>query len=230
MTGLTERYRRAFEVAMEAHGSQLRKGTDIPYLAHVVSVSALVLESGGDEDQAIAGLLHDAAEDSGGEARLAELERDFGPRVSAIVRDCSDSLATDPREKAPWWERKVAHLDHLSDASQDCLLVSTADKVHNAEALCDDYRQWSEALWDRFNPEAGRTGQLWYQRRVAETLAHRMASSPHAALAARLERAVSKLIELVGQEVGPDQVRNDLEAARAREFRTRELLVDSPNV
>jgi hypothetical protein len=227
---LTQRYSRAFEMARVAHDSQIRKGTDTPYLAHVMAVSATVLEHGGDEDQAIAALLHDAAEDAGGEARLVEVEEAFGPRVGAIVRACSDSLAADPAQKAPWWERKVTYLDHLADAPDDALVVSAADKVHNAEALRDDYRREGESLWDRFNPDAGRGGQLWYQRSVADALGRRLTSGPGAVLAARLERAVSALIELVEREVGVPQVRRDLGAATARGVRTRELLVDSPNV
>src|ERR1051325_6799957 len=124
--------------AARLHREQTRKGTEIPYVSHLLAVSALILEHGGDEDQAIAGLLHDAAEDQGGQARLAEIESMFGPGVSRIVADCTDSW-TDP--KPPFRERKEAYLAHLPQKPQRSLLVSLADKTHNATAILFDFHR-----------------------------------------------------------------------------------------
>jgi (p)ppGpp synthase/HD superfamily hydrolase len=128
--------------------TQLRKGTSIPYLSHLMAVSALVLEHGGDEEQAIAGLLHDAAEDQGGETTLREIERRYGNDVARIVADCTDAW-TEPRP--PWRQRKEAYLAKLPTKPARSLLVSLADKAHNASAILRDYRVLGERLWERFN-------------------------------------------------------------------------------
>lgn len=214
MVKLSPRYSSAVDLAREAHLDDVRKGTDITYLSHLLVVSALVLEHGGDEDQAIAALLHDIAEDAGGEARLAEIERRFGPGVESIVRACSDSLAEDPTQKAPWWERKVAYVAHLAEADPRALLISAADKLHNTTAMVEDYRREGEALWRRFN--AGRPEQLWYQQAVAEVLAERLPDDPAAKLVARLQRTVSTLIALIEAQIGADQVAADLARGRER--------------
>ncbi|HHJ14715.1 MAG TPA: HD domain-containing protein [Gammaproteobacteria bacterium] len=125
-----------FESAL-AFATQARKGTRIPYLSHLLAVSALVLESGGDEDQAIAALRHDAVEDQGGRPALEEIRRRYGDRVAAIVEGCSD---TDVIPKPPWKERKQAYVDHLAEAQPDVLLVSLADKVHNLRSIVLDHR------------------------------------------------------------------------------------------
>jgi hypothetical protein len=134
---LTDRLDDAFRYARQLHQSQVRKGTTIPYIAHLMTVSALVIEHGGNEDQAIADLLHDAAEDQGGAATLAEIRAMFGDAVADIVADCTDAW-TDP--KPPWRARKEAYLDALTHKPQASLLVSLADKTHNAEAILFDYR------------------------------------------------------------------------------------------
>lgn len=219
-TTLTARYTQALDYARQAHVDDRRKGTDIPYLAHVLSVSAIVLEHGGDEDQAIAALLHDVAEDAGGEARLADITARFGDRVAAIVRHCSDSLCSDPTRKAPWWDRKVAYLLGLEQAPVEAVVVSAADKVHNALALGADYRAHGEALWARFNPDAGRAGQLWYQQRVATVVGDRL-DADHPGLADRLRLAAGALVEAVEAIVGGEQVSADLDAAHARECEVR---------
>jgi len=129
-----------------------------------MTVSAIVLESGGDEDQAIAALLHDAVEDQGGLPMLDTIRRLFGDRVANIVRECSDSETSDPDEKLPWHGRKRAYLDHLANASHDALVVSAADKLHNARSILSDYRQIGDAVWLRFSKEASREDQLRYYR------------------------------------------------------------------
>lgn len=181
---LTDRYPQAVEVARIAHDGVARKGTRTPYLSHVLMVSALVLEHGGDEDQAIAALLHDVAEDAGGAARLDEIADQFGEGVRAIVAGCSDSLLQDANRKEGWWVRKTRYLDHLAASDPRVLLVSAADKVHNGEATVADHARLGEELWSRFNDESGRAGQLWYQTEVARVLTAGLTDPAGAALAA----------------------------------------------
>ena len=209
MTTLTERYSGAVDFARLAHHGGVRKGTSIPYLSHVLAVSALVLEYGGDEDQAIVALLHDVAEDAGGEKRLDEISVKFGAGVGRIVRACSDSLAEDRAHKDPWWVRKVRYLAHLEAADEQVLLVSAADKVHNVEATVADYGAEGEELWSRFNADSGRGGQLWYQREVARVLCSGLTDGPARLLAARLATAVEALHDLVKESVGAETVVQD---------------------
>ncbi len=133
-----------------------------------MSVAAIVLEHGGDEDQAIAGLLHDAIEDVGAEQEAAIAER-FGPRVAAIVRACTDA---DTLPKPPWRARKQAYIAHLEHAGADALLVSAADKLHNARAIVTDLRTLGPAMFGRF--AGGRDGTLWYYAALAEVLGRRL--------------------------------------------------------
>jgi (p)ppGpp synthase/HD superfamily hydrolase len=180
----TARFCEALGYAVQLHAQQRRKGSDTPYIAHLLSVTAIVLEHGGREDEAIAALLHDAIEDQGGAPVREEIERRFGPVVAAIVDGCSDS-ETIP--KPPWHQRKENYLAHLPAAGRSVHLVSAADKLHNVRALLDDYREHGEALWDRFS--GGRAGTLWYYRAVADVLA---ASFP-GPLVQKLEMAVADL-------------------------------------
>jgi GTP pyrophosphokinase len=149
----------ALSYAADLHASQVRKGTNTPYLAHLLAVCSLILEAGGDEDTAIAGLLHDAVEDQGGADTAIEIERRFGPSVARIVADCSDTNV-DP--KPPWAERKRAHLAHLETVGTDSLLVAVADKFHNARCLNNDLAVMGLAVYDRF--KGGINGTLWYYR------------------------------------------------------------------
>lgn len=135
---LTERFADAVRYAAIVHAAQVRKGTEMPYLGHLLGVASLVVDAGGDEDLAIAALLHDAAEDHGGERRLEDIRARFGPRVARIVEECSDSLAEDPEGKEEWLGRKQEHLARLASAARDTLLVVVADKVHNARAIVTD--------------------------------------------------------------------------------------------
>lgn len=160
----------AFALAGEWHMADTRKGTDIPYISHLLAVTSLVLEDGGGEDEAIAALLHDAGEDAGGELVIARIEREFNPRVAEIVRGCSDSLRPKGAAKAPWPERKQAYLAHLREAAgrgdRGVLLVSAADKLHNARSILVDYLLVGEDLWDRFN--ARPVDVLWYHDAVLD--------------------------------------------------------------
>jgi len=175
---LGPRFEQAIAYACLLHADQRRKGTDVPYLAHLMGVVGLMIEDAAAvgelrEDDAIAAVLHDAAEDRGGEPRLADIEARFGERVAQVVRACSDSLEPGG-DKAPWRERKEAYLAHLADAREDVLRVSLADKLHNARALQADYRAVGPDLWKRFN-SAARTAatQLWYYRSLVEIFAAR---------------------------------------------------------
>jgi len=154
--------------AADAHREQVRKSTNIAYISHPFGVASLVLEAGGDEDQAISALLHDVAEDCGGEPRLAEIADKFGERVAHIVRGCSDSLVVDEVTKAPWRERKEAHIQHLKDADSDIMVVTAADKTHNARAIATDIASIGNRVWDRFN--ADQSEIIWYYNSIFNLL------------------------------------------------------------
>lgn len=160
MTELTEKFDRALLYASAAHGRQKRKGTDIPYLAHLLAVAATVLEYGGSQDVAIAALLHDTVEDQGGLPRAEDIRRQFGDRVADIVLACSDS--TSEGEKAGWRERKEAYLAHIATMDRGARLVSLSDKIHNARSILRDSRREGigEDVWARFNRP--KQDVLWY--------------------------------------------------------------------
>jgi (p)ppGpp synthase/HD superfamily hydrolase len=168
-TILTDRFDRALLYATHVHGGHVRKETSTPYVAHLLAVAATVLEYGGDEDLAIAALLHDSVEDQGGAARLEDIQHRFGVRVARIVEACSDSLANTARgeAKAHWKERKEDYLKRLRKANEDTLRVSLADKVHNARAILRDLRKpdIGEKVWGRFSQSKERT--LWYYSSLA---------------------------------------------------------------
>jgi (p)ppGpp synthase/HD superfamily hydrolase len=145
---LTTRLDAAFAYAREVHARQTRKGTSTPYLGHLMGVSSIVLDDGGSEDEAIAALLHDAAEDHGGRERLDDIRARFGNAVARIVEDCTDSWET---PKPAWKERKEAYVDHARTLPAPSLRVSAADKVHNAYAILRDLRNIGDAVWERFN-------------------------------------------------------------------------------
>ena len=156
---LSERFDKAVALARTLHGGQVRKGTAIPYLAHLLAVAALVLEDGGDEDEAIAALLHDAVEDQGGARRLDQIRQLFGHRVADIVDGCTDA---EVEPKPPWRQRKERYLEHLRQTDRyDVLRVSLADKLHNARAIVSDLREQGPELWRRFTTGSAKD-QLWY--------------------------------------------------------------------
>ncbi len=181
---LSQRFDAALVFASELHRMQLRKGTSIPYISHLLAVAALVIEHGGHEDQAIAGLLHDAAEDCGGERTLREVEKRFGPAVAKIVFDCTDSWG---EPKPPWRERKEAYLAILPNKSPQSLLVSLADKTHNARAILLDLRVVGNGIWNRFN--GGRDGTLWYYSSLSDVFCSRVPGS----LSDELRRTVAAM-------------------------------------
>jgi (p)ppGpp synthase/HD superfamily hydrolase len=188
---LTWRFDAALQFASGLHHQQPRKGVPIPYIAHLMAVCSLVLEAGGDEDQAIAALLHDAVEDQGGLSTLATIRHMFGDRVANTVESCSDSTATDPTEKVGWHERKDKYLEHLRSANADALLVSAADKLHNARAVLSDYRAVGDQLWSRF--KAPKEDQLRYYGALVDVLGGTAAPKP---LVKELRRVVDELKQL----------------------------------
>ncbi|PUE46144.1 phosphohydrolase [Limnohabitans sp. 2KL-1] len=171
---MTPRYTQAIALAARAHEGQNRKGTPIPYITHPVAVAGLVAQFGGDEDQQIAGLLHDVLED-GGPQFAPEIAQIFGPRVLAMVEGCTDGVPDAAGEKAPWAERKQAYLSHLAQASADVLMVSGCDKLSNARAILDDLLNPAigPQVFDRFT--AKKEGTLWYYSALSRIFTERQA-------------------------------------------------------
>jgi (p)ppGpp synthase/HD superfamily hydrolase len=187
---LTERISEALALAVQAHEKQVRKGTSIPYVAHPMAVASIALEFGADEDQAIAALLHDVLEGGGPQYGPVIKER-FGERVLAIVDGCTDGVPDASGQKADWGERKRAYLAHLAQASDDVLLVSGSDKLHNARAIVSDLLKIGPDVFNRFT--AGRDGTLWYYRSLAEIFEQRRAP-----MAAILAAEVIQIEQLAG--------------------------------
>jgi (p)ppGpp synthase/HD superfamily hydrolase len=186
---LTERFSDALAYTAEVHAGQTRKGGDVPYMAHLLGVTALVLEDGGSEDEAIAALLHDALEDRGERTSFEEIRNRFGDEVADIVRACSDTEVT---PKPPWDERKRAYLERLETEPKAVLRVSVADKLYNARAILFDHKLVGAQVWERFG--SGRPSQMWYYRSVADLFLRRYPG----AMADDLDRAVRELESLEG--------------------------------
>jgi (p)ppGpp synthase/HD superfamily hydrolase len=184
---LTKRFNQALLFAAELHATQVRKASAVPYVAHLLAVTSIVLDYGADEDTAIAALLHDAIEDQGGAPTRKEIRRRFGDRVVAIVDGCTDC---DTVPKPPWRGRKEAHIAHLACASPEVRLVALADKLHNARSVLKDDRALGEELWSRFT--GGREGTLWYYRAVVEAVR----GQEPAELVEELDRVVSEIERL----------------------------------
>lgn len=171
------RFNQALTMATQAHGNQIRKGTEnaqglaVPYITHPVAVAALVVRYGGDEDQAIAGLLHDVLED-GGPQWAEPIQVQFGDRVLSIVQACTDGVPDAAGKKPPWKERKVAYLSHLSESTNDALLVSACDKLHNLSCIVADLSELGDAVFDRFTASKEQT--IWYYTELAGTLTGRV--------------------------------------------------------
>jgi (p)ppGpp synthase/HD superfamily hydrolase len=188
---LGARLQRAFRYAAEKHDGQTRKQTAVPYLSHLMAVASLVLEAGGDEDMAIAALLHDVVEDCGGMPRLREVRQGFGPRVAKIVEGCTDSFG---EPKPEWLERKKDYLRELERADAETRLVSASDKLHNVRTILTDYRQHGEAIWARFTGK--KEGTLWYYRALIDEYQRQ---NPNR-ITCELEIAVSELEKAVDKK------------------------------
>jgi (p)ppGpp synthase/HD superfamily hydrolase len=185
---------RAFTRAARQFAGETRKQTEVPYLSHLMSVAALVMEAGGDEVQVSAAFLHDSAEDKGGQAELERIDAEFGPEVASIVCDLSDSLVdtTAGETKEAWRLRKERYIDHLRDAPERSLLVSAADKLHNARCILADYRKEGGETWASFN-ETDPVQQLRYYRSLIDVFRERL-DSP---LTDELVRTVDELERLM---------------------------------
>lgn len=188
---LTSRFEEALHYAYHLHASQVRKGTRIPYFSHLMAVSALVLEDGGDEDQAIAALLHDAVEDQGGMETWQEIHRRFGEKVASMVDGLTDAYGS---PKPPWRQRKERYLERLRTAGPEVLRISLADKLHNSRTMLIDLRRYGEATWKRFR--GGREGTLWYYRALVEIF-QEISTSP---LVPELAEVVSEIENLAGEK------------------------------
>jgi GTP pyrophosphokinase len=190
---LSSRFDEALVYASRLHATQVRKGRrETPYIAHLLGVASLVLEEGGDEEEAIAALLHDALEDWPADGRTrGDILRRFGGRVERIVVACTDSDpdAGSAEDKAPWRERKERYLAHLPAQPPDTLRVSAADKLYNARAILADYREIGEHAWDRFT--VGGAEQMWYYRKLVEAFKASGRAPPR--LVAELGRVVARL-------------------------------------
>ncbi|MEA2124944.1 MAG: hypothetical protein QOI80_1726 [Solirubrobacteraceae bacterium] len=198
---LTERFDRALHYATRHHARQLRKGTPVPYTAHLLAVASLVLEMHGSEDEAIAGLLHDVVEDGGGSAALAEIADAFGEDVAAMVLANSDSVD----EREPWWERKRAYITAMPAKTPGALRVSLADKLHNARSILVDYRTHGDAVWARFKQGRGLATRVYYRELVAAFEAERERMGEFAWPAVdELRRTVDAITALAEEHQGPD--------------------------
>jgi len=186
---LGPRFLRAFQFAADKHAGQTRKASTIPCIAHLMAVASLVLEAGGDEDLAIAALLHDVVEDCGGAPMLNEVRRRFGKRVASAVEGCTDA---DRDPKPPWRKRKEGYIRRLRSADADARLVSAADKLNNLRSILTDYREIGQYVWARF--QGGRDGTLWYYRALCDQFLRRKPNrlTREFALAVRELEAVEK--------------------------------------
>jgi GTP pyrophosphokinase len=205
---LTSRFDAALHYATRHHALQLRKGTPVPYAAHLLAVASLVLEMHGDEDEAIGGLLHDVVEDGGGRAALAEIEATFGLAVAEIVRANSDTL--DPKDDAPsggagWYRRKRDYVDAFPTKSPAALRVSLADKVHNARSILLDYRTLGDGLWARFGQGLGLATRVNYRELAAAFERERdRLGDPAQPYVDELRRTVDAITVLAETHQGPD--------------------------
>lgn len=185
---LSHRFTQALVYATELHAEQIRKGSKVPYISHLLGVASIALEYGADEDEAIAALLHDAIEDQGGQTVRAEIRVRFGERVTEIVDGCTD---TDTTPKPPWAERKKAYIARISSTLPSVRLVSAADKLHNIRSILKDYRTQGDVVWDLF--KGGKQGTLWYYRSLVAAF-HEADSTP---IVVELDRLVTELERLV---------------------------------
>jgi (p)ppGpp synthase/HD superfamily hydrolase len=184
---LAERFESAMVMAAQLHRRQTRKDKNVPYIAHLMAVASLVLEYGGNEDQAIAALLHDAVEDQGGRPTLALIRDRFGDEVAEMAAGCTESLE---HPRPPWRERKQAYITSIASHSAQTRLVSCADKLHNARATLKDFREADEAIWGRF--DGGRADTLWYYASLADAF-HDAGRAP---IIDELRRTVDELVSL----------------------------------
>jgi (p)ppGpp synthase/HD superfamily hydrolase len=202
---LTERFATALTISTRHHARQLRKGTAVPYVAHLLAVCSLTLEMEGDEDEAIGALLHDVVEDGGGTAALQEIEGAFGPAVAAIVLQNSDTV-DDGQQLEPWHVRKRAYVAAFPHKSPAALRVCLADKLHNARSILIDYRTHGDALWSRFGQRQGLATRVYYRELAWAFEREALRLGPAAAPAVQeLRRTVDAISRLAQERQGPDR-------------------------
>ena len=193
----TDRFAEAFKFVAHEHRNQLRKSTTIPYISHLMSVSALVWENGGDEDQAIAGLLHDVIEDADPPSAVPRIRKEileqFGQKVLGLVDGCTDGVQDADGEKAPWRVRKETYLNHLQHESAELLLVSCCDKLHNARAIYTDLISHGESMFERFTGK--KEGTLWYYQQLSKIY---QAKIPNVIAARELASVVDAITSIYG--------------------------------
>jgi len=187
---LSPKFHQAILYAAKLHGGKLRKKTRIPDIGHILAVTAIALEYGANETEAIAALLHDAVEDAGGRKRLNDIERKFGRAVARIVHGCTDSLA---EPKPSWLDRKMEYVAHVRSAPMSTKLVSASDKLQNVRSLLRNYREEGERLWRRYN--CGKEGALWYYRALVKAFTGKRIKP----LVRELDRALSELESLANR-------------------------------
>ena len=186
---MSERFVDAVGFANKLHGDQLRKGTNVPYISHLLIVSGIVLQHGGGEDEAIAALLHDTVEDCGGKPVMVEIRQRFGNKIAELVDGCTE---TDIQPKPPWRERKERYLESIRSANPSVRLISCADKIHNASSIISEYRKVGEQVWDRF--KANKTETLWFYTSMVNAM---QASRENRSILEELVIIVEDLKELI---------------------------------
>ena len=188
----SERFLQALDAAARMHGAQRRKGSDIPYVSHLLGTCSIAMQYGADEDESIAALLHDAIEDVRPTDSARQAVAFFGRRVLAIVEGCTDA---DTHPRPPWRERKERYIAHLAEADASILLVSASDKLHNARAILADLRRVGDKVWDRFT--ASRDETIWYYRSLVDAFRANPEHDPE--LIAELDRTVAEIEQLAGR-------------------------------
>lgn len=172
--GLSARFTQAFAYAQQLHANQYRKGGSIPYLSHLMSVAALVLEDNGTEEDAIAALLHDAVEDQGGVETLEHIRGQFGDTIAGYVDALSDARGT---PKPPWRQRKLQYFQQLRKAPPSVLHIAISDKLHNARSIVLDSEGYGDRIWERF--KTGKSGTIWYYRTFMQLCQEQGCTSRH---------------------------------------------------
>jgi (p)ppGpp synthase/HD superfamily hydrolase len=195
---LSSNFASALQLAFDLHRHQRRKGSNVPYLSHLLAVAALVIEDGGDEDEAIAALLHDAVEDHGDRITLEQIQRDYGDRVADIVAGCTDTpLDHHGGDKGPWLERKTSYLAHLRGTPATGLRVSLADKLHNARSILADHQRVGDRVFERFSAKKHNT--LWYYHALVAAFREAGAAGH---LIDEFERTVGEIERRAGHQEG----------------------------
>jgi (p)ppGpp synthase/HD superfamily hydrolase len=188
---LSPRFEQALQYATIIHAGQMRKGSDVPYIAHLLAVTSIALEHGANEDEAIAALLHDAAEDAGGRKRVNDIRVRFGDTVADLVISCTDTMM---ERKPEWRSRKEAYVGSIQHKSTSELLITASDKLHNSQSILRDYRELGDDVWERFSSK--KEGTLWYYRALANAFMTAPNNTRCKALVEEINRVVTTIEDL----------------------------------